>query len=167
MFGVALIVHTVQTKVDPNTGKYVSKSDGFAIKFRTPPKIDHANVTNASTGDSIPQTTYETASQNGKAAYAVAVVHYPKSYTFTLDSLKKVAESQAKHSTTGKLLTESYVHYLGQNTLESSYETLSDGKTYTVYGISLAKDHKLYTVYAIGASKQDFSNFVKTFSFTN
>jgi hypothetical protein len=95
----------------------------------------------------------------------VSVAQYPNSYTFSKTTLQQVAKSQAQNSTEGKLLTESYVHYLGRDTLESSYHTVSGGTAYTVYGISLANGHKLYNVYSIGASKADFSSFVKTFTF--
>lgn len=162
--GVGLVVHHNQTIPDPNAGKYISKTDGFAVKFRTAPKINHATVSNATLG-TLKQTTYETASADSSAAYAVAVVQYPSSYTFSETTLKQVAASQAKNSTDGKLLSETYVSYLGHETLESSYNTVSDGVAYTVYGIALADGHKLYNVYSIGASKDDFSTYVKTFVF--
>lgn len=146
----------------PQAGSYISKTDHFAIMFRTKPVVNRTKSTPQ-------QTTYETSANNGTAAFAVSVADYPNSYKLKSEraALQGIISSEAQNSPDGHVLSAKYITFRGKSALESSYRTVSNNTLYTVYSRVVLNNDKLYTISVIGASQADFTKFADTFVFVD
>jgi hypothetical protein len=154
------------TEQSPQFQPYTSAEDNFVVNFPGIPSV--TSNTSPVNGIDVPQTSYERDISNGNIIYSVDVTKYPSTFQFSdvKGALQGAANGEVQNTQGAKMVSTSFITFLGGDALDSEYTFPNSGVIYTAYSRNFMKGNVLYTVFTFGETQANFNNFANSFNFT-